>query len=155
MPLLSLLLAAQTSLAADEGVLIDARGVSRPASVLGQPPAGTSPPTPSPLEGAITISPGGAVAPASVLGRELPLTSDAAPISVDFQDDDIHNVLHFFASVADINVVASDDVSGQVTMRLQDVPWDMALMTILRSQGLGTTMLGGSTLMIHPVGAQP
>ena len=149
MPLLSLLLATQASLAADGGVLIDARGVSRPASVLDQPHA--APPT----DGAITIAPGGATAPASVLGQELPLTSDAAPISVDFQNADIHDVLRFFASVAEINVVAADDVSGKVTARLEDVPWDLALMTVLRSQGLGGTVLGGDMLMITPVGAQP
>lgn len=148
MPLLYLLLSTQTSLASDGGVLIDARGESHPASVLDQPPAAPTPPQ----DGAITISPGG---PASVLRPALPLTSDAALINVDFHNADIHSVLHFFASVADINVVVGDDVSGEVTMRLEDVPWDLALMTILRSHGLGSTMLGSTALVIHPVGAQP
>ena len=154
MHLIPLFLVIQASLASDEGILINARGVSRPASVLDQSPAATR--TPS----ATLISPGGGTAPASVLGQALPITSDAARINVDFQGADIHNVLRFFASVSDINVVAADDVSGQVTVRMEAVPWDLALLTILKTHGLGATMmpsstLPSSTLVIHPLGAQP
>jgi len=57
-------------------------------------------------------------------------------ISLEFKDADILNVLRIIADVAHRNIVATDDVKGQVTIVLYDVPWDQALDILLRSTGL-------------------
>ena len=57
-------------------------------------------------------------------------------ISLDLQDTDIDNALRIIAEVSNLNIIASDDVTGKVTLRLIDVPWDQALDVILKTQGL-------------------
>lgn len=57
-------------------------------------------------------------------------------ISLEFKDADILNVLRIIADVARRNIVATDDVKGQVTIVLYDVPWDQALDILLKSTGL-------------------
>jgi type IV pilus assembly protein PilQ len=63
-------------------------------------------------------------------------------VSFEFKDIDIHNLLRVIAEVSKKNVVVSDDVSGKVTIRLRNVPWDQALELILRSKGLGKEEFG-------------
>lgn len=78
--------------------------------------------------------------------EEAPGTANARYIgrrmSVDLQDADIHTVFRFIADTAELNIVASDDVKGKVTVRLKDVPWDQALASILQSKGLGAQRFG-------------
>ncbi|HPD61613.1 MAG TPA: AMIN domain-containing protein, partial [Thermodesulfobacteriota bacterium] len=71
-------------------------------------------------------------------------------ISLDFKDADINNILRLIAEVSNLNIVAGDDVKGTVTIKLNDVPWDQALDTILLSNNLGKT-LDGNILRIAPV----
>lgn len=63
-------------------------------------------------------------------------------MSIDLQEADIHVVFRFIAEFADINIITSDDVSGKVTVRLKDVPWDEALGAVLQAKGLGAQRLG-------------
>ncbi|MFT3922364.1 MAG: type IV pilus secretin PilQ [Myxococcales bacterium] len=63
-------------------------------------------------------------------------------IDLDFKDADIHNILRLLAEVGGVNVVTSDDVSGSVTIRMRDVPWDQALDVILQAKGLGAERKG-------------
>lgn len=63
-------------------------------------------------------------------------------IDLDFKDADIHNILRLLAEVGNVNVVTSDDVSGTVTIRMRDVPWDQALDVILQAKGLGAERKG-------------
>ncbi len=63
-------------------------------------------------------------------------------LSLDFKDADIKNILRLIAEVSNLNVIAGDDVTGKVTMRLVDVPWDQALELILQSRNLGLTRVG-------------
>ena len=63
-------------------------------------------------------------------------------ISLDFKDADIGNILRLIAEVSDLNVIAGDEVSGKVTIRLVDVPWDQALDVILLTKGLGFVRVG-------------
>jgi type IV pilus assembly protein PilQ len=63
-------------------------------------------------------------------------------LSLDFKDADVKNILRLIAEVSNLNVIAGDDVSGKVTMRLVDVPWDQALELILQSRNLGMTRVG-------------
>ncbi|MGZ3493404.1 MAG: type IV pilus secretin PilQ [Thermodesulfobacteriota bacterium] len=63
-------------------------------------------------------------------------------LSLDFKDADIKNILRLIAEVSNLNVIAADDVTGKITMRLVDVPWDQALEIILQSRSLGMTRVG-------------
>ena len=58
------------------------------------------------------------------------------PINLNFQSIDIRAVLQLLASNGDFNIVVSDSVSGTVTLRLQNVPWDQALDIVLQTKGL-------------------
>jgi type IV pilus assembly protein PilQ len=71
-------------------------------------------------------------------------------ISLDLQDTDIDNALRIIAEVSNLNIVASEDVSGKVTLRLIDVPWDQALDVILKTNGLDK-VLEGNVMRIAPV----
>jgi type IV pilus assembly protein PilQ len=70
-------------------------------------------------------------------------------ISLDFKDVDIRDVLRLIADVSDLNIIAGDEVSGNVTIRLVDVPWDQALDVILLTKGLGFVRVG-NVLRIAP-----
>ncbi|HET7176440.1 MAG TPA: type IV pilus secretin PilQ [Gammaproteobacteria bacterium] len=63
-------------------------------------------------------------------------------ISLNFQSIDIRAVLAILADSSGKNLVVSDSVSGNITLRLQDVPWDQALDIILKTKGLATRQFG-------------
>ncbi|GIW40430.1 MAG: hypothetical protein KatS3mg076_1007 [Candidatus Binatia bacterium] len=63
-------------------------------------------------------------------------------ISLDFKDADVHNVLRLLAEVSGLNIVATDDVQGKVTLKLHDVPWDQALDILLQAMGLESVQEG-------------
>jgi type IV pilus secretin PilQ/predicted competence protein len=71
-------------------------------------------------------------------------------ISLDLQDADIDSALRIIAEVSNLNIVAGDGVSGKVTLKLVDVPWDQALEVILKSHGLDK-VLQGNVLRVAPV----
>jgi type IV pilus assembly protein PilQ len=75
-----------------------------------------------------------------VLGQQKRFTGRR--IDIDLKDADIHNVLRFISDVGRVNVVTADNVSGSVTIRMRDVPWDQALETILQAKGLGMVRTG-------------
>jgi len=58
------------------------------------------------------------------------------PVSLDLQEADIHGVLRLLAEVGGVDVAAGDDVKGKVTLRVNAVPWEQALATVLRLHGL-------------------
>ena len=58
------------------------------------------------------------------------------PVNYDFQSIPVRTVLQLMANDGKINIVVSDSVVGDVTMRLENVPWDQALDMILRTKGL-------------------
>ncbi len=59
------------------------------------------------------------------------------PISLNFRDADIRDVIRLFADFTGLNFVVDPDVSGRITIVLHDVPWDQALDIILKNNGLG------------------
>ena len=63
-------------------------------------------------------------------------------ISLNFQSIDLRAVLAILADSSSKNLVVSDSVNGNITLRLQDVPWDQALDIILRTKGLATREFG-------------
>jgi len=71
-------------------------------------------------------------------------------VSLDFKDADIKNILRLIAEVSDLNIIAGDDVTGKITMRLVDVPWDQALDVVLQARGLGMSRVG-NVIRVAPV----
>ncbi|MDI1448269.1 type IV pilus secretin PilQ [Polyangium sp. 6x1] len=63
-------------------------------------------------------------------------------IDLDLKDADIHNVLRLVSDVGRVNIVTSDDVKGNITIRMRNVPWDQALETVLQAKGLGMVRQG-------------
>ncbi|MGB2032553.1 MAG: type IV pilus secretin PilQ [Pseudomonadales bacterium] len=70
-------------------------------------------------------------------------------LSLNFQNIEIRAVLQIVADFADLNLVASDAVSGTITLRLKDVPWDQALDIVLRTNGLDKRVQG-NVLLVAP-----
>ncbi|MDO6709642.1 type IV pilus secretin PilQ family protein [Aliiglaciecola sp. 2_MG-2023] len=71
------------------------------------------------------------------------------PISLDFQDVPVRQVLQIIAQVNGFNLVTTDTVNGNVTISLSGVPWDQALEMILKIKGLDKR-LEGNILLIAP-----
>ena len=70
-------------------------------------------------------------------------------LSLNFQNIDVRAVLQIIADFTGQNVVVSDTVQGNLTLRLQNVPWDQALDIILRTKGL-TLRQSGNVMYIAP-----
>lgn len=70
-------------------------------------------------------------------------------LSLNFQDIEVRSVLQLIADFTNLNVVVSDTVSGKLTLRLKNVPWDQALDIILDSKGLAMRK-SGNVLLIAP-----
>ncbi|WP_243647351.1 type IV pilus secretin PilQ [Aestuariirhabdus litorea] len=70
-------------------------------------------------------------------------------LSLNFQDIDVRSVLQLIADFTDLNLVASDTVGGNITLRLQNVPWDQALDLVLKAKGLDKRKVG-NVLMVAP-----
>jgi type IV pilus assembly protein PilQ len=70
-------------------------------------------------------------------------------LSLNFQNIEIRSLLQVIADFTNFNIVASDTVTGAVTLRLKDVPWDQALDIILLAKGLGMRKTG-NVLLIAP-----
>ncbi|MBU1665879.1 MAG: AMIN domain-containing protein, partial [Gammaproteobacteria bacterium] len=63
-------------------------------------------------------------------------------LSLNFQNVEVRSVLQVIADFTGLNIITSDTVSGNVTLRLKDVPWDQALDIILRAKGLDQRATG-------------
>ena len=70
-------------------------------------------------------------------------------LSLNFQNIEIRSLLQVIADFTNFNIVVSDTVTGAVTLRLKDVPWDQALDIILQARGLGMRK-NGNVLLIAP-----
>ncbi|MBA4108145.1 MAG: type IV pilus secretin PilQ [Leptothrix sp. (in: Bacteria)] len=70
-------------------------------------------------------------------------------LSLNFQNIEVRALLQVIADFTNFNVVTSDTVTGNVTLRLKDVPWDQALDIILQAKGLGVRK-SGNVLWIAP-----
>ena len=71
-------------------------------------------------------------------------------ITLDLRAADIHNVLRLLAKEGRINIIASEEVSGQLTLHLERIPWDQALDVILKTKGLAQTR-EGDIIWITPI----
>lgn len=70
-------------------------------------------------------------------------------LSLSFQDIEVRSVLQLVADFTSLNLVASDTVTGRITLRLQNVPWDQALDLILKTKGLDKRQVG-NVLLVAP-----
>lgn len=70
-------------------------------------------------------------------------------LSLNFQNIEVRSLLQVIADFTNFNVVTSDSVTGSVTLRLKDVPWDQALEIIMQAKGLGLRK-SGNVLWIAP-----
>lgn len=70
-------------------------------------------------------------------------------LSLNFQNIEVRSLLQVIADFTNFNIVTSDTVSGALTLRLKDVPWDQALQIIMDAKGLGMRK-SGSVLWIAP-----
>jgi len=95
---------------------------------------------------------GGSADPASLLGMASGFQIDSSTaasvpysgrrISLDFVNADVHSIFRLISHVSRLNIVSGDDVSGTVTVRMVDVPWDQALAAVLQAKGLGSQRFG-------------
>jgi type IV pilus assembly protein PilQ len=70
-------------------------------------------------------------------------------LTLNFQDISVRAVLQLLMDASGKNIVVSDTVSGSVTLRLQNVPWDQALAIILQTKGLGKVE-EGNVILVEP-----
>ncbi len=97
------------------------------------------------LDNLFTLS----VAPVSGEQDEVSDQYAGQPISLNFQDIPVRTVLQIIADYNGFNLVTTDSVQGNITLRLDGVPWDQALDIILKVKGLGKRV-EGRILMIAP-----
>jgi type IV pilus assembly protein PilQ len=71
-------------------------------------------------------------------------------VTLDFKDADIRSVLKVIAYKSGINIVATPEVMGTITIRLQDVPWKKALDVILKTHGYGYEQVG-NIITVAPI----
>ena len=79
--------------------------------------------------------------------RKFPYTGER--LSLNFQNIDVRAVLQLIADFTGLNMVVSDSVSGNLTLRLKNVPWDQALDIILKTKGLAKRE-SGNVMLIAP-----
>ncbi len=84
-----------------------------------------------------------ALPPAPAAAQMPGLQSTARNISVDFHDADIRSVLLAFSEFSGVSIVASKNVTGRVTARIADQPWDRALYAVLENNGLAVREIHG------------
>jgi type IV pilus assembly protein PilQ len=70
-------------------------------------------------------------------------------LSLNFQNVEVRAVLNVIADFTDLNIITSDTVSGNITLRLKDVPWDQAMEIILQTRGLDSRR-SGNVIWIAP-----
>jgi type IV pilus assembly protein PilQ len=70
-------------------------------------------------------------------------------VSLNFQNIPLRELLHVFADITNFNIVISDSVSGNVSLRLNEVPWDQALDIVLKQKGLAMRK-SGNVIWIAP-----
>jgi type IV pilus assembly protein PilQ len=71
-------------------------------------------------------------------------------INIELVDTDILRVFDIIAEQSNLNIVVSQEVKGNITLKLRDIPWDQALMVVLQSKQLGYVK-NGNILRIAPL----
>ncbi len=71
-------------------------------------------------------------------------------ISIDVQDAEIQNILRLISEISGLNLIISDQVTGRITIKLKDIPWDQVLDLILKTKNLGKER-EGNIIRIAPL----
>jgi type IV pilus assembly protein PilQ len=102
----------------------------------------------------IETSEGGAAGFASTAGGNVLAQAryTGRRINIDLKDADVHNVLRLLADTGHVNIVTADDVSGTITIRMVNVPWDQVLDVVLQAKGLGMVRQG-NLIRVAPLAA--
>lgn len=87
--------------------------------------------------------------PAQAAARQDRFKFVGEKLSLNFQDIQVRAVLEIIADVTGLNLVASDTVQGNITLRLDNVPWDQALELVLKSKSLDKRLVG-NVLLVAP-----
>lgn len=98
-------------------------------------------------DGAVIIKLGGEVIAADSNTQSAPV---APPISLDVVHMDITEVIRIFATHSGQNILLSDGIQGTVTARVTNVPWTLALQSIVQSNGWTVTPIG-EILLVEPI----
>ena len=86
----------------------------------------------------------------NAVGANSNQTKNSKTLSMNFQDIDVRSVLQILADFSGFNIVAADTVSGNVSLKLTDVPWDQALDLIMKSKGLAKRQ-EANLILVAPV----
>lgn len=87
--------------------------------------------------------------PSKTVRADAPKKYKGKPISLNFQDVPVRTVLQLIADFNKLNLVTSDSVNGNITLRLDGVPWEQALDTVLKVKGLDKR-LDNNVLLVAP-----
>ncbi len=87
--------------------------------------------------------------PEEVVAQRKQEVFEGERLSLNFQDIEVRSVLQLIADFTSLNMVVSDAVSGNLTLRLKNVPWDQALDIILKTKGLGKRE-NGNVIYVAP-----
>ena len=101
----------------------------------------------APAGSAATAQPGSALG--ATVSNTTTRTYTGHPVTFNFQDVPVRTVLQLIAEESNLNIVASDSVTGNVTLRLINVPWDQALDIVLQAKGLDKRR-SGNVVWIAP-----
>src|SRR5213078_469085 len=123
------------------------RPVAKPAPQVRLAQAPPRPAAPAPAPAAPAPAPAEPVAQPAPLAPPAPVMPAPANgphlISLDFKDADVINLLRILAAESGRNIVIGDDVKGKMSIALRNVPWELALDTILSARGLDKVERGG------------
>ena len=86
----------------------------------------------------------------SASGEEAKKIYSGKKIDLDMTDANITDVIRLLAEVSNLNIIASDDVKGVITLRLKNVPWDQAFEIILKSKDLDSIQ-EGNVVRVAPI----
>jgi len=111
-------------------------------------PRATAPASAAPANGS-NAAMGAATAMGATTSTSTARAYSGRPVTFNFQDVPVRTVLQLIAEESNLNIVASDTVLGNVTLRLINVPWDQALDIVLQAKGLDKRR-SGNVVWIAP-----
>lgn len=84
----------------------------------------------------------GVTLPGGAAWAKSPVQRSSQRVSLDVKEADVHNVLRLLSKMGNVNIVVGDQVSGKVTLRLEQVVWTDALDALLAARSLGVERQG-------------
>ena len=101
-----------------------------------------------PQEAAVAVNAVQALQETAESEKKLQNLAESQNVTLDFKDADIRNVLRIVSYKSGVNIVATPEVIGNVSIRLTDIPWEKALDTIVTTYGFGYEWLNNKVIMV-------